>query len=116
VFCSEPCKWLFQREPERYAGHHGVVKRILAGEAPASILQLARTYFGLIRAYEDHCPHLGLPLSAGRLDGERLICTGHHWEYDARTGRGINPATVELTELPVIVEKDAVLVDIAACR
>ena len=47
IFCSEPCRWIFQREPERYAGHKDVVKRILAGEAPANLLELVRNYFGL---------------------------------------------------------------------
>jgi toluene monooxygenase system protein A len=47
IFCSEPCRWLFQTEPERYAGHKDVVKRILAGEAPANLLELVRTYFSL---------------------------------------------------------------------
>jgi toluene monooxygenase system protein A len=47
VFCSEPCAWIFGREPERYAGHKDVVKRILAGEAPANLLELLRKSFGL---------------------------------------------------------------------
>jgi toluene monooxygenase system protein A len=47
IFCSEPCAWIFLREPERYANHKGVVQRILAGEAPANLLELLRTYFGL---------------------------------------------------------------------
>jgi toluene monooxygenase system protein A len=47
VFCSEPCQWIFQREPDRYAAHRTVVGRILAGEAPANLLELLRKYFGL---------------------------------------------------------------------
>jgi toluene monooxygenase system protein A len=47
AFCSEPCRWIFEREPERYAGHRDVVKRILAGEAPANLVSLIREYFGL---------------------------------------------------------------------
>jgi toluene monooxygenase system protein A len=47
IFCSEPCEWIFRREPERYAGHRDVVKRILAGEAPANMLELTRRYFEL---------------------------------------------------------------------
>jgi toluene monooxygenase system protein A len=47
VFCSEPCEWIFFREPERYEQHKNVVKRILTGEAPANLLELLRTYFGL---------------------------------------------------------------------
>jgi toluene monooxygenase system protein A len=45
IFCSEPCLWIFQKEPERYADHKDVVKRILAGEAPANLVELLRNYF-----------------------------------------------------------------------
>jgi toluene monooxygenase system protein A len=47
IFCSEPCRWIFEREPERYAGHKDVVKRVLAGEAPPNLVALLRRYFGL---------------------------------------------------------------------
>jgi len=47
IFCSEECRWLFEREPERYAAHRGVVKRVLAGEAPPNLLAMLRGYFGL---------------------------------------------------------------------
>jgi len=47
VFCSEPCRWIFEREPERYGAHRDVVKRVLAGEAPANLVALLRRYFGL---------------------------------------------------------------------
>jgi toluene monooxygenase system protein A len=45
IFCSEPCAWIFSREPDRYADHKGVVNRMLAGEAPANVVKLTRTYF-----------------------------------------------------------------------
>lgn len=47
IFCSEPCRWIFMKEPERYAKHKDVVKRILTGEAPSNLLELVRRYFGL---------------------------------------------------------------------
>ncbi len=47
VFCSEPCQRIFENDLARYAGHRDVVQRILAGEAPANLLQLLREYFGL---------------------------------------------------------------------
>jgi toluene monooxygenase system protein A len=46
IFCSAPCQWIFEREPERYAAHRSVVGRILEGEAPANLLELLR-WFGL---------------------------------------------------------------------
>ena len=35
----------------------------------------------------DRCPHDGRPLSDGFLDGERLVCARHGWEFDLVTGR-----------------------------
>lgn len=49
IFCSEPCRWIFMQEPERYRHHKDVVKRILTGEAPSNLLELVRGYFGLSR-------------------------------------------------------------------
>lgn len=47
AFCSAPCQWIFERQPERYAAHESVVGRILSGKAPGNLLELLRTYFGL---------------------------------------------------------------------
>ncbi len=47
IFCSAPCRWIFEQQPERYAPHKDVVKRVLAGEAPANLIALVRQYFGL---------------------------------------------------------------------
>lgn len=34
----------------------------------------------------DRCPHDGRPLSDGFLDGQRLVCSRHGWEFDLATG------------------------------
>jgi len=47
VFCSEPCRWIFEKQPERYQSHKDLVKRVLAGEAPANLVAMLRRYFGL---------------------------------------------------------------------
>ena len=47
IFCSKPCQWLFEQEPDRYDSHRDVVKRVLAGEAPGNVVALIRKYFGL---------------------------------------------------------------------
>ncbi len=46
VFCSKPCRWIFESEPERYEHHKDVVMRILSGEAPGNLFELLR-YFDL---------------------------------------------------------------------
>jgi toluene monooxygenase system protein A len=46
VFCSPPCRWIYEQEPERYRSHRTVVERIVAREAPANWISILR-YFGL---------------------------------------------------------------------
>ena len=47
IFCSEPCEWIFRHELERYAPHSDVAARIIAGKAPANVVELLTRYFGL---------------------------------------------------------------------
>lgn len=56
---------------------------------------------GTVCAYEDRCLHRALPLSQGKLAGNRLVCAAHEWTYDAATGCGINPAGVALRRYDV---------------
>ena len=65
-------------------------------------------------AYEDRCAHLGVAMSEGQLKREVLTCRAHHFQYDARTGRGINPENVALKKLAVKVEDGRVLVGVDA--
>ena len=66
---------------------------------------------GEVCAYEDRCAHLGVALSEGDLRDGVLTCSAHHYQYDARTGTGINPKTVRLRRFRVTVEGGEVLVD-----
>lgn len=61
-------------------------------------------------AYEDRCKHQGVPLSEGTLAGTVLTCRAHQWQYDVRTGAGVNPAGVQLRCYPVRVEGGAIWV------
>jgi len=78
-------------------------------------LLLVRTDAGIC-AYADRCAHLGLPLSTGKLEGGVITCAAHHYAYDARTGRGINPANVALEPLPSCVRGGAIEVDFGGSR
>jgi toluene monooxygenase system ferredoxin subunit len=66
---------------------------------------------GCVSAFEDKCPHLGVPLSEGSLDGDVLTCRAHGWSYDVRTGRGVNPEDARLVRFPARVDGGDVLVD-----
>jgi toluene monooxygenase system ferredoxin subunit len=63
---------------------------------------------GEIHAYDSACPHQGTALSADDYDEGVLTCPAHMWEFDARTGRGINPRRCQLTPIAVSV-RDGVI-------
>jgi toluene monooxygenase system ferredoxin subunit len=58
---------------------------------------------GSFAAYQGLCPHQELLLADGKWDEETgvLSCVGHHWEFDMRTGDGINPAGCRLFRYPL---------------
>lgn len=60
-------------------------------------------------AYEDRCAHLGVPLSEGSLADGVLTCRAHHYQYDARTGAGINPKATQLVSVPLSVRDGRIL-------
>jgi toluene monooxygenase system ferredoxin subunit len=59
------------------------------------------TLDGTLAACRDRCPHLANPLSGGVLADGVLTCAAHEGEFDARTGRGVNPASAGLHRYPV---------------
>lgn len=62
----------------------------------------------VVVAYRDRCPHLGVPLSEGKLVGTTLTCRAHCYEFDVLTGLGINPTGVALDRFAVRIEGDEV--------
>ena len=62
---------------------------------------------GTLVAYADRCPACLSPLSAGRLDGDRLTCAGGH-AYDVRrAGRALDEQAGPLTPLPLLPDHGA---------
>jgi len=49
---------------------------------------------GRPRVYVDACPHLGLPMSMGRLRGDRIACGYHGWEFSTDDGRVLHQPTL----------------------
>ncbi len=48
---------------------------------------------GSFYAIDNTCLHRGGPLGQGILDGQKVTCPWHGWQYDVTTGRvAMNPA------------------------
>jgi len=66
-------------------------------------LVLGRTVEGKAFAMRDSCPHRGIPLSYGRLDGKVLECCYHGWRFDACSGQCV--------EIPSLSSQDKLKVE-----
>ena len=57
----------------------GAPKAAMLLERP---LVLVRDGSGTVHALEDHCAHRGVPLSAGRQEGDSIRCRYHGWRFN----------------------------------
>jgi nitrite reductase/ring-hydroxylating ferredoxin subunit len=80
------------------------------GDAAVLLVKRARQFL----AYQAHCPHQGVPLAEGELEGDVLTCRAHRWQFDAATGQGVNPRSTRLKRFPVQVVAGRVLVDVGS--
>jgi nitrite reductase/ring-hydroxylating ferredoxin subunit len=67
---------------------------------------------GRLRAYQGRCPHQGVALVEGDLDGATLTCRGHHWQFNALNGEGINPRKAYLEGFPTEIVAGKVLIGV----
>ncbi len=60
-------------------------------------LTIFRTHSGRPGALLDRCPHRNVPLSAGRVEGEHLVCGYHGWQFDRDGHCRAVPGLVDFT-------------------
>jgi nitrite reductase (NADH) small subunit len=67
---------------------------------------------GTLSAMDNVCLHRGGPLGQGMVDGGKVICPWHGWEYDPRTGEASHNPAAKVAVYPVKVEGNDVMVEI----
>jgi toluene monooxygenase system ferredoxin subunit len=93
------------RYDDLWDGEH---RGIVVGERKVLLVRID----GVVKAYEDRCTHLGIPLSEGKLSGCVLECRAHGYQYDVCTGKGVNPARAKLIEFPVAIVDGEIVVTV----
>ena len=69
---------------------------------------------GSIYATDNQCPHMGYPLTRGRVRGGVLTCDWHGWSYDMGGGGCFTGGCDDLATFPVEVRADEIYIDIAS--
>src|SRR3954464_5684854 len=66
---------------------------------------------GSITAMDNVCIHRGGPLGQGVIEGDKIVCPWHGWQFNATTGEaGHNPAA-KVKVYPIKIEGEDVLVE-----
>ncbi len=69
---------------------------------------------GHIYATDNQCPHMGYPLTRGRVRGGVLTCDWHGWSYDMGGGGCFTGGCDDLATFPVEVREAEIYIDIAS--
>ena len=66
-----------------------------------------------VHALQGLCPHKGVPLDKGIVDGDRIVCGIHRAAFEIASGEVVEPPACEsLARYPVTMEGDDVMVDV----
>ena len=64
----------------------GTVKVVSAGGKSIALTRVK----GAVQAFENKCPHLGLSLSRGKIEGSAITCPWHGSKFDMCSGKNLD--------------------------
>ena len=67
---------------------------------------------GTIAAMDNVCLHRGGPLGQGIIEGDKVVCPWHGWQYDLKTGAAAHNQAAKVKVYPIKVEGEDVLVEL----
>jgi nitrite reductase/ring-hydroxylating ferredoxin subunit len=67
---------------------------------------------GTFYAVKNICPHRGVSLDRGAVEGGILTCPGHAWQFDLRTGDCVSHPPAGLRCYPVQIHGDSVWIEV----
>ena len=74
------------------------VGAIVRARDGARVVAVARLESGRLVVVPDECPHDGGRISDGFVEGDRLVCARHNWEFDVADGKCHRAGTCKLRE------------------
>jgi nitrite reductase (NADH) small subunit len=67
---------------------------------------------GTITAMDNVCLHVGGPLGQGVIEGGKIICPWHGWQYDPQTGQAGHNPNARVPVYPIKIENGDLLIEV----
>ncbi|MGA7908679.1 MAG: Rieske 2Fe-2S domain-containing protein [Candidatus Sulfotelmatobacter sp.] len=67
---------------------------------------------GEFSALDSVCLHRGGPLGQGMIEGNKVVCPWHGWEWDVKTGVATQDSSMKIAVYPLKIENGDAMVEI----
>lgn len=67
---------------------------------------------GEFTAMDNVCLHRGGPLGQGMIEGNKVVCPWHGWEWNAKTGEATQNPSMKVAVYPLKIESGDVMIEI----
>jgi nitrite reductase (NADH) small subunit len=67
---------------------------------------------GTISAMENVCLHRGGPLGQGIIEGGKLVCPWHGWQWNPQTGEAAHNPNARIAVYPIKIENGDVMIEV----
>jgi len=67
---------------------------------------------GTISAMDNVCLHRGGPLGQGTIEGDKLVCPWHGWQWDPKRGEVAHNPSAKVAVYPLKIEGGDVMIEI----
>lgn len=65
-----------------------------------------------VLAIDNNCLHMGGSLSEGEIEGQKVTCPLHGWQFDLKSGNNVMPGAGKLNTYKIIIENEDIYLDI----
>jgi nitrite reductase (NADH) small subunit len=86
----------------------GEAKEFSCGTKPICVANIK----GVITAMDNICLHRGGPLGQGLIEGNKIVCPWHGWQWDSGTGEATHNAKAKIAIYPIKIENGEVMIEI----
>ena len=67
---------------------------------------------GAYNAMDNVCLHRGGPLGQGMIEGGKVVCPWHGWQWDPKTGAAVHNPSAKVAQYPLKIENGDVLIQL----